>query len=149
MVTIARALMMVGLASACRSDVVCCTRDNGDPVLSQLALCEEYDLGVVPDSVCDGITDVDLTPDDDTDVPVDAVDEHLRRCQAFCAAEQALCPTDVTCLESCDHSTCAPDDAAITCAEDAADCRATGVCWNMPWFSQPQEGDTDLPTCDP
>lgn len=139
--------LVVTLATACRTDVVCCTRDNGDPVLSQRGLCEDSSLAVVPDSVCDGITDVDLTPGDDTDTPDGTVDEELVLCQRFCAAEMALCPSDSLCMESCQHSACAPGEDAVTCAQDAVDCRGVGVCWNMPWFSQPPEGDTDQPTC--
>lgn len=136
-------------AAGCRSDVVCCSRDNGDPVLSERGLCADHDLPVVPDSVCDGITDVDLTLDEDTDRTDTTVNEELVLCERFCAAEMALCPTDSLCMESCQHSACAPDEAAITCAQDAVDCRAVGVCWNMPWFSQPPEGDTDEATCTP
>lgn len=140
-------LGVIWIATACRSDVVCCVRDNGDPVLSERGVCEEYELSVVADYVCDGLTDIDLTPNDDTDTSDPAVDEALVLCQRFCAAEMALCPTDAACMESCQHSACPPDEAAITCAEGSADCRAVGDCWNMPWFSQPPEGDTDEPTC--
>jgi hypothetical protein len=141
-------LALVVSAVGCKTDVVCCMRSNGMPVLSQRGVCAEREVPVVSRDVCDGIPDVDLTWDDeDTDIPDPTVDEELVRCQRFCAAEVALCPSDAACLESCEHSACAPDEAAITCAEDAADCVAVGVCWNMPWFSQPPEGDTDEPTC--
>ena len=52
-------------------------------------------------------------------------------CERFCAGEMAQCPTDTACPESCETAPTAPSEAAIQCAENAANCVAEGACWDM------------------
>lgn len=159
-------LLVLLCATGCKQDIVCCNGDGLDgAVLTTREECDAYALSVVPDGICEGITDPDLDLSDnvDTDEPVD---EPLETdsdepedtdvedtddtdvsagitCAEFCTVVLGLCPSDSACEDSCGHSLCPVTPAVMACLDEATACNETGVCWNM--FL-----DTEEPAeCDP
>jgi len=119
-------LLLAGLLAGCApSREVCCELASGAFGVAPLDVCEGAGGGQIDAELCEVIGDPDLVfpPADTTGDPV--------TCSTYCVAIREVCPSDDACEHSCDEAPTPPSDEAQTCAEDAADCTATGACWNL------------------
>jgi hypothetical protein len=105
---------------------VCCELASGAFGRADAAACADGDGVEIDAELCEAIGDPDLF------LPEDVVDEPaLPSCQAYCDGILEVCPGDDACEHSCETAPQPVSAEAVTCAADAADCSATGPCWDL------------------
>lgn len=141
-----RVLPLVFLGAGQCPEEACCFVD-GELQTITTAACDDEGGTWLHDGACDynedpDVDDTDAPPvdetddplTDDTDAPTDDTDppDDAPSCATFCAAILVVCPGDTSCEYSCEtYATIPPTEEAVQCARDAADCPATGACWDL------------------